>query len=246
MSRSMAVVVIGSMFLGGGCVRDEVPPEIEEAMRDVTSAYTCNSQVAGKKREALVVKISSIDCPQVKLSCYRRWIHKILCLDPESIALQYRGRYLSDVVQHVILPADVLVLTGASKEEAWDARFKLLSYVRKHMWRLRESVQTMPKGEEGGVIKDGGVHMAYLEAKTGYSAVASWYEEYVFKMERHDFLFDIKDLPEDVRVRMQKRFEDFLGRPIRTPEQCIRDRKNHTATEFSRISRSADGSSGTW
>ena len=246
MNRSMAVVVIGSVFLGGGCVRDEVPPEIEEAMQDVTSAYACKFQVAGKKREALVAKISSIGCPQVKLSCYRRCIHKILCLDPKSIDLRYRGRYLSDVVQHVILSADVLVLNGAGKEEAWDARFKLLSYVRKHMRHLGESVQAMPKGEEGGVIKDVGVHMAYLEAETGYNAVASWYEEYVYKMERHDFLFDIKDLPEDVRVRMQKRLEVFLGRPMRTPEQCIMDRKNHTATEFSRISHSGEGSSGTW
>ena len=49
MSRNMAVVVIGSMLLGGGCARDEIPLEIEEAMQDVTSAYTSNFQVAGKK-----------------------------------------------------------------------------------------------------------------------------------------------------------------------------------------------------
>jgi len=246
MSRNMVVVVIGSMLLGGGCARDEIPPEIEEAIRDVTSAYTSNFQVAGKKREVLVAKISSIGSSQVKLLCYRRCVHKILSLDPKSIGLEHRGRYLSDVVQHVILSADVLVLSGASKEDAWDARFKLLTYVRKHMQSLHESVQAMPKGEEGGVIRDVGVHMAYLEAKTGYNAVADWYEQYVFKMEKHDFLFDIKDLPEDVRRRLLKKLEDFLGRPMRTPEQCIRDFKNHTATEFSRIGHSGDVNSGTW
>ena len=227
MNRSVAIVVIGSMFFGGGCVRDEVPPEIEEAIDDVTSAYTCNFQVAGKKREALAAKISSIGCPQVKLACYRRCVHKILCVDPKNIELQYRGRYLSDVVQYVILSADVLVLTGASKEEAWDTRFELLSYVRKHMRLLRESVLVMPNGEEGGLIRDIGAHMAYIEAQTGYKAVASWYEEYVFKMEKHDFPFDVKDLPQDVRVRLQKRLEAFLGRPMRAPGQCIRDCNDH-------------------
>ena len=44
MNRSVAIVVVGSMFFCGGCVRDEVPPEIEEAIEDVTSAYTCNFQ----------------------------------------------------------------------------------------------------------------------------------------------------------------------------------------------------------
>ena len=237
MSMKMAVVV-GSIILCVGCARDEIPQEIEEAMQDVTTAYTSNFQVAGKKRESLVAKISSISCPEVKLSCYRRYIRRILCLDPESIDLRYRGRYLGDVVQHVILTADVLVLTGSSKEEAWDARFKLLSYVRKHMQRLHENVQTMPKGEEGGVVRDVGAHRAYLEAKTGYNAATCWYEQYVFKVEKHDFLFDIKDLPEDVKERLRKKFEDFLGRPMRPPEQCIRDHKNHAATESSSISHS--------
>lgn len=236
MRKSMVVFVICSIFLGGGCVRDEVPPEIEEAMQDVASAYTRNFQVAGKKREALVARISSLDCPQVKLTCYRRCILRILCLDPKRIDLRYRGRYLSDVVQHVILSVDVLVLTGAGKEEAWEARFKLLSYVRKHMRHLRESVQSMPKGEEGGVIRDVGVHMAYLEAKTGYNAVASWYEECVIKMEKHDFLFDTKDLSECIRARLQKKFEEFLGRPMRTREQCHRDHWNRNAIEFPDVS----------
>ena len=56
----------------------------------------------------------------------------------------------------------------------------------------------------------------------------------------------LKDLAEDAKARFKKRFEDFLGRPMRTPEQCIKDFKNHTATEFSRISHSGDKSSGTW
>ena len=69
---------------------------------------------------------------------------------------------------------------------------------------------------------------------------------YLLKMERVDLLYYIRGLTDETKARIKKRFEDFLGRPMRTPEQCIKDRKNHTATEFSRISHSGDGSSGTW
>ena len=127
-----------------------------------------------------------------------------------------------------------------------DDLLKLLAYVRKHARKLKAAVQAMPTGEEGNMIKDGGAYAAYLDAEGGYNAVAAGYERYLLKMEADDLPYVIKGLTEDTKARLKKKIEDFLGRPMRTHEQCIRDFKNHTATEFSRINHSGDGSSGTW
>ena len=246
MNRSVAVVVIGSMFFGGGCVRDEVPPEIDEAIRDAYDAYLNNVPLARKKRDAVSQKIATIDDPEIRLACIRRCIRRYLNIDPERIMLRYRGWYLNDVIYDGLFAADAGVRFGESKETVLDDQLKLLAYVRKHARKLKAAVQAMPTGEEGRIIKDSGAYAAYLDAKTGYNAVALGYEKYLLKMERVELLYDIRGLTDETKARLKKRFEDFLGRPMRTPEQCINDLKNHTATEFSRIGHSGDVSSGTW
>ncbi len=249
-------VVTGVAFLTG-CTRDEVapemdetiPPEIGEAIRDAYDTYLTNLPLARKKRDAVSQKIAMIDDPNVRQACNRRCIKGYLNIDPERIELRYRGEYLHDVIHDGFLTADAGLSFGESmesKEASLDDLLKLLAYVRKHAPRLKAAVQAMPTGEEGSIVKDGGAYAAYLDAERGYNAVAAGYEMYLLIMERMYLLLYIRDLTEDAKARFKKRFEDFLGRPMRTPDQCIKDRKNHTATEFSRISHSGDGSSGTW
>ena len=253
-ARTIIMVVVTGIALLAGCTRDEVspeideaiPPEIDAAIRDAYDTYLSNLSLARKKRGAVSQKIAMIGDPKIRTDCLRRCIEGYLNIDPERIELRYRGEYLHDVIQDGFLTADAGLFFGESKEAALDDLLKLLAYVRKHARKLKPAVQAMPTGEEGNIIKDGGAYAAYLDAERGYNAVAAGYEMYILKMERTDLLLCIRDLTEDAKARLKKRFEDFLGRPMRTPEQCIKDRKNHTATEFSRISHSGDGSSGRW
>ena len=128
---------------------------------------------------------------------------------------------------------------GTSKEEAWEARFKLLAYARKHIRKLRASIRR-PKGvvRRGCVVDDIVADRRFAEEAMGYNYAAGAYETQVRMMEADSFCRDIKDLPVDTKTRLRKRFEDFLGRPMRTLEQCRRDHKNKTATEFPFLSLS--------
>ena len=256
-TRTITMVVVTGIAFLAGCTRDEgapeidegIPPEIDEGIRDAYDTYLSNLPLARKKRNAVSQKIAMIDDPNVRQACNRRCIKGYLNIDPERIELRYRGEYLHDVIHDGFLTADAGLSFGESmesKEASLDDLLKLLAYVRKHARKLKAAVLAMPTGEEGNMIKDGGAYAAYLDAEGGYNAVAAGYEVYLVKMERTDLLLCIRDLAEDAKARFKKRFEDFLGRPMRTPEQCIKDFKNHTATEFSRISHSGDKSSGTW
>ena len=257
--RTRAILMFVATGIGFlvGCTRDEIspeideaiPPEIDEAIRDAYDTYLSNVPLAKKKRGAVSQKIAMIDDPNVRQACNRRCIKGYLNIDPERIELRYRGRYLHDVIHDGFLTADAGLFFGESnecKETALDDLLKLLAYVRKHARKLKAAVQAMPTGEEGNMIKDGGAYAAYLDAEGGYNAVAAGYEVYLLKMEADDLPYVIRGLTEDTKARLKKRFEDFLGRPMRTHEQCIRDFKNHTATEFSRIGHSGDVNSGTW
>ena len=254
--RTRAILMFVATGIGFlvGCTRDEIsleideaiPPEIDAAIRDAYDTYLSNVPLAKKKRGAVSQKIAMICDPKIRTACLRRRIKGYLNIDPERIELRYRGRYLHDVIQDGFLTADAGLFFGESKETALDDLLKLLAYVRKHARKLKAAVRAMPTGEEGNMIKDGGAYAAYLDAEGGYNAVAAGYERYLLKMERTDLLLCSRDLTEDAKARLKKKFEDFLGRPMRTPEQCIKDFKNHTATEFSRISHSGDGGSGTW
>ena len=256
-TRTIIMVVVTGIAFLAGCTRDEVapeidktiPPEIDEGIRDAYDTYLRNLPLARKKRDAVSQKIAMIDDPKIRQACNRRCIKGYLNIDPEQIELRYRGRFLHDVIQYGFRTADSGLFFGESKEckeTALDDLLKLLAYVRKHARKLKAAVQAMPTGEEGNMIKDGGAYAAYLDAEGGYNAVAAGYERYLLKMEADDLPYVIKGLTEDTKARLKKKIEDFLGRPMRTHEQCIRDFKNHTATEFSRINHSGDGSSGTW
>ena len=240
------VIGVAACFLFGGCMRNDVPAEIEEAIQALQDAYMSNDrdvvQAAPKKFGELDGKISSIEDPQVRRASYWRCIDKILSINPEKIDLAYRGLYLCDVVKSGLLSlADSMECKGASKEESWEARFRLLSYVRKHIRKLRASIR-MPKGVErrgtGFDVKDAGAFERYMETVEGFNYAAGEYEMHVRMMEADSFCRDIRDLPVDMKTRLQKRFEDFLGRPMRTLEQCRRDHKNKTATEFPFLSLS--------
>lgn len=240
------ITVVAGGFLLVGCMRDEVPAEINTAIQEIQDAYMRNEQrnvqLALKKTRELYDRISLIDDMRVKRACYWRLTKSYLDVDPDKLELRYRGRYLESVLRKGFDNIDTLELTlGTEKEEAWDARLKIISYVRHHAKRLRESIK-LPDGVESHgtmlVVKDVEADRRYMDMVSGYNAIALRYENLIRRMEKHDFRDDIKDLPEDVRVRLLKKFEDYLGRPMRTPEQCDRDRKNGTAVEFPFLSLS--------
>ena len=243
-TKLITVVVAGSLLVG--CMRDEVPAEINTAILEIQDAYMrneqCSVQRALMKTRELNTMISLIDDMHVKRACYWRLTKSFLDIDPDKIELRYRGRYLESVLRKGFDNIDTLELAlGTEKEEAWDARLKIISYVRHHVRRLRERIK-LPDGVELHgtmlVVKDMDADRRCMDMVSGYNAIALRYENLLRRMEKHDFRDGIKDLPEDVRVRLLKKFEDYLGRPMRTPEQCDRDRKNGTAVEFPFLSLS--------
>ena len=239
MKTKWITVVVGG-FLLAGCSRDEVPAEINAAIQEIQDAYMrneqCNVQSALRKTGALCNRMSLIDDVHVKRACYWRLTKSFLDVDPDKLELRYRGRYLESVLRKGFDSIDTLERTlGAEKEEVWDARLNILSYVRHHVRRLRESIK-LPDGVEVRgtmlVVKDVEADRRYMDTVSGYNATALRYENLIRRMEKRDFRDDIKDQPEEVRVRLLRRFEDYLGRPMRTPEQCDQDRKDGTVVEF--------------
>ena len=86
--KARMVIGVAVCFLFGGCMRNEVPPEIDEAIQALQDAYMSNDrdvvQAAPKKFGELDGKISSIEDTQVRLASYWRSIDKILSIDPEK------------------------------------------------------------------------------------------------------------------------------------------------------------------
>ena len=87
MKTKLMTAIVGG-FLFAGCMRDVVPPEINEAIQALQDAYMSNDrdvvQAAPKKFGELDGKISSIEDTQVRLASYWRSIDKILSIDPEK------------------------------------------------------------------------------------------------------------------------------------------------------------------
>ena len=228
MSRSMAVVVIGSMFLGGGCVRDEVPPEIEKAILEMHKTCTDNVQMAGKKMSEVSRRIWELGDPYVKQACCRRWTEEILRIDPDKIDRQHRGYYLGDAVHCGLGVANILDFAGASKEESWCVRIKLLSYARRHIRRLRASLQAQ-SDVNWATLKNRQTYRVYCNAVWGYNHAARMYEVALVSVET---CFDVRGLSEDAKESLRKKLEDFLGRPMRTYDQCMNYYRKNVAMEF--------------
>ena len=158
-TRTIIMVVVTGIAFLVGCTRDEVapeideaiPPEIGEAIRDAYDTYLTDLPLARKKRGAVSQKIAMIDDPKIRQACIRRRIKSYLNIDPERIELRYRGRYLHDVIHDGFLIADAGLFFGESeeiRETALDDLLKLLAYIRRHARKLKAAVRAMPPGAE--------------------------------------------------------------------------------------------------
>ena len=128
---------------------------------------------------------------------------------------------------------------GATREEQLDVMIEMLSFMRKHIQRLREDVESHPTGKNGRVVTDMKAFMAYTECVRSYNGAAINYENYIFGVEYSEFDLAVKELPDDIKTKMRRKFETFLGRPMRTNAECRRDLEGHIHREFPLISLGA-------
>ena len=227
MRTVLMIVVTGIIFLAG-CMHDEVPPEIEKAILEMHKTCTDNVQMAGKKMSEVSRRIWELGDPHVKQACCRRWSEEIMRIDPDKIDRQHRGYYLADAVHCGLGVANILDFAGASKEESWCVRIKLLSYARHHIQKFRTSLQAQSDVKRN-TLKDRQVYHAYCNAVHGYNYAARRYEIALVGVEMS---FDVRGLSENAKERLRKKLEDFLGRPMRTYDQCMNCYRNNVAMEF--------------
>ena len=237
--RKCQTIALVCIAVFGCCAHDSVPQDIDEAINGICDAYNADVQQARREERSLSDKIQLIADEKVRNACYLRRIRKMVDSDSEKIDLRNRGQYLNDVVEYGLTYAGALEFCGSSKDVAWDERFKLLSYVRRHMRKLLASVQEMPKGvvQHGGltVVTDVDSDRRYTDAIVGYNAAACHYEGSILVLECYGLYDDIRTMPEESQRRVLKKFEDFLGRPIRTQKQCRDDHRNQVSVEFPRL-----------
>ena len=227
MRTVLMIVVTGIIFLAG-CMHDEVPPEIEKAILEMHKTCTDNVQMAGKKMSEVSRRIWELGDPHVKQACCRRWVEEIMRIDPDKIDMQHRGCYLGDAVHCGCGVANILDFAGASKEESWCVRIKLLSYARHNIRKLRTSLQAQ-SDVNWKTLKNRQVYYAYCNAVGGYNHAARMYEVALVAVEMN---FDVRGLSEDVKERLKKKLEDFLGRSMRSFDQCMDYYRKNAAMEF--------------
>jgi len=239
----MRVELVGiflSVSLLCGCARDDVTEEINHAIDEVCSMRVNSHMMTrvGKLSDELSKKIFSLDNRIVQRACVRRWAAKLMSFNPDRLECSQRGDYLCDMLDRHGIRSIVWMYgkAGATREDQLDVMIEMLSFMRKHIQRLREDVKSHPTGKNGRVVTDMKAFMAYTECVRSYNGAAINYENYLFGVEYAEFDLVLKELPDDIKKKMRRKFEAFLGRPMRTNAECRRDLKGRIHREFPIIS----------
>ena len=224
MKRIIATVLVLTF---GSCSR--IPSDVEAKINAIAKSpgHPWKQWVADV--DALLADIKELPDNQLKIKCLQCFTDRMMevdLMDPSFCDVKTAADGMIDECVYRI-PGIMNHLADASIEEVWDVRLKLLAWMQTQAKRLYGD-GTLPKGmqrhKNGGlIILDNAAYRLWADRRNAYRALTAAYNERLNYAEKNfpnplDGKIDERRIPE-----LKKKIEKFLGRPMRTPEQCDED-----------------------
>ena len=221
------IIVLGFALINMGC--SQVPSDIEAKIGELVNSSIMTSKRWNLGVSELLTDIKALPDEQLKLVCLRCFADRLLETDLLAMDIRKASRVASVVYHEVDSILGVMSMSGATIEDVWDVRLRMLSWLRVQAKRLYGD-GSLPKGttrtKSGGLITlDKDTYLLWECRYRAYKMVTVSYDERLRFAERcfpdaSDGRIDEARIPE-----LKRKIEKFLGRTMRTPEQCIVDLK---------------------
>ena len=194
-----------------------VPNEVEKAIAEIEKDF------------ASALPYAATNCSGA-VAVARGTLEKILKL-PSALREPYERKMAQAILS---VPIDHLSYYDRSRslDSMWDMESEIgrLKVGWKFVWelrvmrlrRLREAIEHARKGKNDW---DNRSYIPYVSGNLdGYSEF--WEKELAYRVSNaippRDYAWMVKEMPEGEYIAIRKRFEEFLGRPIRPYEEIIR------------------------
>ena len=259
MKRSYSVCALVALFLLAGC-RDEKGNLVHDVSRKLSAdfdrhfAMMTNANTEGHAfADGVMQELLSVSDPALRKHLFDRWRQSTLKFDYHSLPFTEdndprRGRCMSMMDD---LFTKVFPRAAESEEEKWRIKLEYLGWLRARAMAVATK-RPYPKGvfatKDNRLAKVRGYRNALMEYDrwlrryNGYSfkyewelvGVESWFQQGKSKME-----------PETAK-RIADEIEKFLGRKIRTKEQCDADFYGKRRVELPEYVPAPDGLVDKW
>ena len=224
MKRTTAIVLI---LMSVGCSR--VPSDVEAKINAIAKSpgHPWTQWVADV--DALLADIKGLPDNELKIKCLQRFTDRMMEVDLMDSSFCDVKTAADGMIDECVyrIPGIMNHLADASIEEVWDVRLKMLAWMQTQAKRLYGD-GTLPKGmqrhKNGAlIILDHAAYRLWADRRNAYRALTAAYNERLNYAEKNfpnplDGKIDERRIPE-----LKKKIEKFLGRPMRTPEQCDED-----------------------
>ena len=227
MKKTTMLAVI-AIITSGGCSRDAIPAKIDARINDVANGISRPYRQWTEKVDSLFADIGALDDPRQKITCLRRLADKVLEIDVTAPDMEAPRSIAADITS---LCRDRIVsrmqMSGGTIEDAWDVLIPMFAWMRTQADKLYGDGK-LPKGTtrlKGGGLRttDHEAYRQYAKRRDAYDLIATDYGSYLNFAEKR-FPDPSNGTIDESRIpALKKKIEKFLGRPMRTREQCEKD-----------------------
>ena len=258
MKMSYCVCTLVALFFLAGC-RDEKDNLVDDASRKLPAAFdehftmmTNANTEARAFADRIMQELLSVSDPELRKRLFDRWRQVALKFDYNALPFadnDPRGTRCSTMMDDLF--AQVFPRAATSEEEKWHIKLEYLGWLRERA-KAVATKRPYPKGvfatKDNRLAKVRGYRNALME----YDRWLRRYNGYSFKYEWE--LIGVESLFQQGKSKMEpetaKRIADeiekFLGRKIRTKEQCDADFYGKRRVELPEYVPAPDGLVDKW
>ena len=221
------IIAVTLVLMSAGCSR--IPSDVEARIVAIAKSPGHPWKQWLADVDSLLAEIEKMPDSQLKIKCLQLFVDRMSKVDLMEKSICNIETASGEMIHECVyrIPDSMYYLSGASMEDVWDVRLKMFAWMQTQARRLYGDGK-LPKGttrlESGGLLTlDQGAYRRWSERRNAYRRIASAYNERLNYTEKNfpnplDGKIDESRIPE-----LKKKIEKFLGRPMRTPEQCDED-----------------------
>lgn len=225
-----------SLSLCGCADHKEQDPQlvgINEKISSFMQPYGVTNRFS-ERGQSLRIEIGKIADPTNRRACIDRWVDELLSYDVGKEDFYYRGQSITAIRRLIFYGVhNAQFSAGESPEKMWDTYLRTVSWLHSQLERLVKDCP--PTGMDGICITNDVQDDVFTKWVNCYNLCASDYDVTLQKLECNEFeRWRYRGVSQETCDRLLKQLELFLGRPVRTPEQCRKDWRERRV-EFPRI-----------
>lgn len=225
------IITVIAAAMSMGCSQKTIPEDIKAQINEIVHDISQPDRTDWReKTDLLFADIEVLVDARQRIACLRCFADNVLETDVSAPDIQDKCRTAGAVIS---LCRDSIIsqmrASGGTIEDAWDVMISLFTWMRTQTDKLYDQGR-LPDGitrsRNGGlVINDYEAGRRYRKRHEAYVWIAGSYDNRLATAEsrfpdRNDGKIDESRIP-----ALKEKIERFLGRPMRTPEQCRNDRE---------------------